>query len=109
MMGVELIAAISAVSTQGVTPQAVTPQTITQDTPQAGAPGFAELMQTGLANLEAKVDTADDLVRAFALGEDVPIHEVTIALEEARLSVELALQVRNRMVEAYRDIMNTQL
>jgi flagellar hook-basal body complex protein FliE len=36
----------------------------------------------------------------------VPLHQVTYALEEARLSVELAMQVRTRLVESYRELMN---
>ena len=49
------------------------------------------------------------MVRRFALGDAIPVHQVTYALEEARMSVELALQVRSRLVEAYRDLMNMQL
>jgi flagellar hook-basal body complex protein FliE len=49
------------------------------------------------------------MVRAFALDDSVPVHQVTVALEQARLSVELALQVRERLVDGFREIMNTQL
>jgi len=37
------------------------------------------------------------------------VHQVTLALEQARLSVELAMQVRQRLVESYRELMNMQL
>lgn len=75
--------------------------------PQGG--GFADMLAQGLANMETKVAQADDLVRRFAVDGDVPVHQVTFALEEARLSVELAMQVRARLTEAYRDLMNMQL
>jgi len=71
---------------------------------------FGQLLTQGLSQANEKINTADQLVRSFALDESsVPIHQVTIALEEARLAVELAMQVRTRLVEAYRELMNTQL
>lgn len=70
---------------------------------------FGSLLGQGLNHVENKLTEADRLVRAFALDESVPIHQVTIALEEARIAVELAMQVRTHLVEAYREIMNTQL
>jgi flagellar hook-basal body complex protein FliE len=59
--------------------------------------------------MEAKVARADQLVKAFALNDSIPVHQVTYALEEARLSVELAMQVRARLLEGYRELMNMQL
>lgn len=70
---------------------------------------FTNLMTDGLARMDAKVAHADQMVTQFALDDSTPIHHVTIALEEARLSVELAMQVRQRFVEGYRELMNMQL
>ena len=71
--------------------------------------GFATLLGDGIKTMEAKVSHADQLVRQFALDDSIPVHQVTYALEEARLSVELAMQVRTRLLEGYRDLMNMQL
>lgn len=75
------------------------------------APGvsFANVLMNGMQGMQAKLDSADALVRKVALGETVPIHQVTYALEEARLSVELAMQVRGRLLDGYRELMNLQL
>lgn len=70
---------------------------------------FSSLLAGGLNAMQAKIERADELVRRFALDDSVPVHQVTYALEEARLSVELAMQVRSRLVEGYRDLMNMQL
>lgn len=70
---------------------------------------FSSLLASGLHSMQAKIERADELVRRFALDDSVPVHQVTYALEEARLSVELAMQVRGRLVEGYRDLMNMQL
>lgn len=80
--------------------------------PAASAPGgasFQSILSAGLEAVNDKVANADQLVRQFALDDSVPVHQVTIALEEARLSVELAMQVRTRLVETYRELMNMQL
>lgn len=108
MNAIEAISQISADPTAAITHMAP----IAADTaPAAGAKStsFADLLGQGVANVENKIDVADQLVRDFALDDGVPIHQVTIAIEEARMAVDLALQVRTRLVEAYREIMNTQL
>ena len=79
--------------------------------PVAAAPavGFGDILAAGMQGIERKLATADDLVRRFTLGDQIPVHQVTYALEEARLSVELAMQVRGRLLEGYRELMNMQL
>lgn len=77
--------------------------------PRAGSGSFAEILSSGMRQVEGKLATADGLLQRFALDDSVPVHQVTYALEEARLSVELAMQVRTRLVESYREIMGMQL
>lgn len=59
--------------------------------------------------MQTKVARADELVKQFALDDSIPVHQVTFAMEEAKLAVELAMQVRSRLLEGYRDLMNMQL
>lgn len=82
----------------------------------AGAPAnatapatFESLLTGGLEAVDAKLARSEALVRRFAVDDSVPVHQVTIALEEARLAVEMAMQVRARLVEGYRELMNMQL
>lgn len=76
---------------------------------QLSGAGFGDMLMSGLRGVDAKLETAEQLVRRFAVDDSIPVHQVTIALEEARLSVELAMQVRTRLVEGYRELMNMQL
>ena len=76
---------------------------------KAAGVSFQSVLSAGLGSVNDKVANADQLVRQFAVDDSVPVHQVTIALEEARLSVELAMQVRTRLVETYRELMNMQL
>lgn len=82
---------------------------VAMHTPPPVATGFADLLASGLSAVDARVAKADALVAAFAKGDAVPVHEVTLALEQARLSVELAAEVRTRLLEAYRDFMAMQI
>jgi flagellar hook-basal body complex protein FliE len=80
--------------------------------PQAGqAPGlsFSQMLMDGINTANARVGHADAMVRAFAIDDSIPLHQVTFALEQARLSVELMMQVRARVVESYQRIMEMQL
>lgn len=70
---------------------------------------FTRMMSEGIEQTNAKLIEADRLTRAFALGEDVPVHQVTFALEQARLSFELMNQVRTRLVESYQEILRMQV
>lgn len=107
MTGIEAIGAIgpgsgeAAISRLGLTAQAVPAQ--------ASTAGFSDILASGIRHVEGKLATANELVQRFALDDSVPLHQVTYALEEARLSVELAMQVRTRLVESYRELMNMQI
>jgi flagellar hook-basal body complex protein FliE len=112
--GIEGVSAIGGLGTDpvisrlGVTasaPAAVQPSQV----PQVSQASFTEVLADGMRAMDAKVSAANDLVRQFAIDDSVPLHKVTYALEEARLSVELAMQIRGRLVESYRELMNMQL
>jgi len=78
--------------------------------PARAAPGgFARMMLDSVAAADRKVTAADEMVRAFAVDDSIPLHQVTFALEQARLSVELMSQVRARFVEGYQELMRMQL
>jgi|SRR5690606_418947 len=70
---------------------------------------FENVLTSSLQAVDQKVSAANDLVRQFAVDDSIAVHEVTFALEEARLSMELAMHVRERLVETYRELMNMQL
>lgn len=77
--------------------------------PAAGGTTFAQMLTGGIDRVNDKLVAADAAVQAFTLDDSIPIHQVTYALEEARLSFELMVQVRNRLLEGYQQLMNMQL
>jgi len=74
-----------------------------------GTPSFAALIEHGIADVDAKAKAADRAVRAFVLDDSIPVHQVSYALGQAQLSLELMLQIRSRMVEGFQQLMNMQL
>lgn len=106
MTGLEAIAAIGSTAE----PAPITMQLGGMQSPQqAGGASFGDILMSGLRGVDEKVATADKLVASFAVDDSIPVHQVTIALAEAKLSVDLAMQVRSRLVEGYRELMNMQL
>ena len=70
---------------------------------------FGEVINNELEKLNSKQFEADKLTQDLISGNVNDLHTVMIATEEARLSLELAVQVRNKVVEAYKEINNMQL
>jgi flagellar hook-basal body complex protein FliE len=102
------IATIGAV-TEGAIALPASPLASGALTQPAPATSFGAMLEHGITSMDAKIANADRLVAQFALDDSVPVHQVTIALEEARLSVEFAMQVRQRLADAYKELMNMQL
>ncbi len=78
----------------------------------AGAPngsGFASFIAQGVDKVNATMVRADTALSQAALDSTQPPHQVMLALEEARLSFHLALQVRNRLLEGYQELMRMQV
>lgn len=76
---------------------------------ETASTGFGSMLSEAISGLDSKVAEADRMVARFAINENMPIHHVTVALEEARMAVELATRVRQGLVEGYRELMNMQL
>ena len=77
--------------------------------PQAQAKGFADMLVEGVENTDKSIRDAEQNLAAFASGESIPPHQVMMALEDARMSFQLALQVRSKLVEGLQKLMRMQL
>mgnify|MGYP005855391163 CR=1 FL=1 len=66
---------------------------------------FGPLLLEALQDVSRSQQRADSLALELAAGGDVELHQVVLALEAASLKTHLALQVRNKALEAYQEIM----
>ncbi len=57
-----------------------------------------------LQNLSDAQNTSDDLMTKLAAGEDVDIHQVMIAADQADISFKIAIGIRDKLVSAYQEI-----
>jgi flagellar hook-basal body complex protein FliE len=89
-------------------PQVLAPQAAAAPIAPAGG-SFAQMLLNGIDTVNQRVAHADAMVRAFAIDDSIPLHQVTFALEEARLSLDMMMQVRARLVEGYQRMMDMQL
>ena len=80
-----------------------------QRTSQAPKTSFSEILKSAVDEVVASQQRADSLINDFATGGDVDVHEVVIAAEEANLTLSLAIQVRNKALEAYQEIQRIQV
>lgn len=70
--------------------------------------GFLDLFQTALQEVNQTDKTADIIAEKFAIGEIENVHQVTIAAEQAELALNLTIAIRNKVVDAYKEIMRMQ-
>ena len=79
-------------------------------TAETGATGqFGRLVSQGLEQVNAKLLGTQADLQQLGLGKAESVHQVMIRMEEARLSFQLMMQVRNRVLEAYQDVMRMQV
>jgi flagellar hook-basal body complex protein FliE len=72
-------------------------------------PRAFDALEKMIDEVNDNVVQADHAVRLLSLGETSSLHEVMLSLESARLSMGLMVQVRNRLVDAYQDLMRMQI
>ena len=71
---------------------------------QAGS--FAATMESALQSVNAQSQKSSALTEAYERGETVDIAKVMLARQEASVGFEATLQVRNKILSAYKDIMS---
>ena len=111
-MSAPLIAAISAVASpeQMATLQPVLPGAMPAPTAAVDATGrFGQLVTQGVANVNADLVASQVDMQRLATGNSTDLHRIMIHLEESQLSFQLMMQVRNRLLDAYQDVMKMQV
>jgi flagellar hook-basal body complex protein FliE len=77
--------------------------------PQKSGESFAGTLQKALENVNNLQVNAEDAAKKLAMGEAEDVHQVMIAVEQAKLAMQLTVQVRNKVVEAYQEISRMQI
>ena len=88
---------------RAVSPGLVSTETIREN----GGPkaDFAGLLKDAIERVEGLRRNADESVMKLLAGENEEVHQTVLAVQQAELAFELFLEVRNKVVQAYQEIM----
>jgi flagellar hook-basal body complex protein FliE len=70
---------------------------------------FGETLNKAIADVNTLQNEAGKAVDKMVVGEEVDLHEVMIAVEKAKTSFDLLMEIRNKTIDAYREIMRMQV
>ncbi|PRC93909.1 fliE: flagellar hook-basal body complex protein FliE [Solimicrobium silvestre] len=102
-MTIDAISFLPATSLPSLLPAGESNSTLTT----GGA--FGAWFEQHLSEINSKMAIADTGVQQLAAGDATNLHEVMINLQEARMSLQLMMQVRNHLLDAYHDVAQMQL
>lgn len=71
--------------------------------------GFAEMLEKSVGEVNDLLRAADDKMDDLAVGRVENLHEAMIAFEKAETALKLLVQVRNKALEAYQQILQMQI
>lgn len=75
--------------------------------PQNNGVDFSKVLENAISNVNENEINAENAVNNFVSGKETSLHNTLIALEKADVSFKLMMQVRNKLMEAYSEIMRT--
>jgi len=75
----------------------------------ANEKSFGEVLQGSIAEVNKLQNEANQAIEALAVGAENDLHHTMIAMEKAEISFKLMMQVRNKIVAAYEEIMRMQV
>jgi flagellar hook-basal body complex protein FliE len=70
---------------------------------------FGETLERVMADVNSLQNEAGKAVEKMVVGEAVDLHEVMVAVEKAKTSFDLLMEIRNKALDAYREIMRMQV
>jgi flagellar hook-basal body complex protein FliE len=70
---------------------------------------FADFLGQMVRDVNAKQAHASETVNGVLSGQNVPLHQAMISIEEASVSFQLMVEVRNKLLESYQELMRMQI
>ena len=76
---------------------------------QKGEAGFGEILKEAISTVNELQKQSDQEIQKLMTGESQDLHTTIIAVQKADLSFQMMMQVRNKIVQAYQQIMGMQV
>ncbi|MDC1144017.1 flagellar hook-basal body complex protein FliE [Porticoccaceae bacterium] len=80
--------------------------TVTPELKSTGVTGFADSIKGALQEVNATQQATKAMRTAYERGEDIPLTDVVMSMQKSSLAFEATLQIRNKVLKAYEEIMN---
>ena len=78
--------------------------------PSAGEPDFQDVLKKAVLSVNEAQNSAQAKVQSFSTGEsNMTLEEVMVSMQKANLSFQTMIAVRNRLVDAYKEVTNLQV
>ena len=74
--------------------------------PQAEKTNFSQMVSGALEHVNGLSVEADRLQSAYERGEDLPLTDVVLGMQKSSIAFEATLQIRNKVLKAYEDVLN---
>jgi len=88
-------------------------QSIASETAQNAAEvspaNFRDLMKKALTDLNVSQVGANDAIKSLATGGEENLHDIIISMEKASMTLQYAIQIRNKLLEAYQSVIQMQV
>ncbi len=81
----------------------------TTDDKQAGAKDFSQILNDAVQDINQLQKNADEAIANVQMDNTASVHEALIALEKAGISFRAMMQVRNKILDAYQEVMRMQV
>jgi flagellar hook-basal body complex protein FliE len=86
------------------------PDSVVPGASGAGATSFSSTLKGALDRLDGTIASASNAAKAFAAGDHtIPLSDVMVSMEQSNLALQMAANVRDKVVAAYSNVMNMQV
>lgn len=70
---------------------------------------FSDMLKSKIDEVNNEQVNAENMTESLAKGDDVNVHDVVLATQEATMSLQLAIQIRNKFIDAYQELNRMQI
>jgi flagellar hook-basal body complex protein FliE len=80
-----------------------------QNTEEVSPANFKDLLKKALTDLNATQIGGNDAIKSLATGGEENLHDIIIAMEKASMTLQYAIQIRNKVLESYQSVIQMQI
>ncbi|MCB2198262.1 flagellar hook-basal body complex protein FliE [bacterium] len=80
-----------------------------EDLQKNQGPSFGDTLKGLVGDVDNLQKTAEESTRRMLTGQIEDVHQVMVAMEEAQTSFQLMMEIRNKIVDAYKEVMRMQV